>query len=46
VGAAQTWASGYLNSLQSWSYAKDAFDKLSSLTAQRLAALRGVTPPQ
>ena len=46
VGAAQTWASGYLNSFQSWSYAKDAFDKWSSVTAQRLAALRGVTPPQ
>ena len=41
VGAAQTWASGYLNSFQSWSYAKDAFDKWSLLIAQRLAALRG-----
>lgn len=42
--AAQTWASGYLNSFQSWSYAKDAFAKWSALTAQRLAALRGVSP--
>ena len=44
TGAAQTWASGYLNSFQSWAYAKNAFDKWSMLTAQRLAALRGVTP--
>ncbi len=44
AGAAQTWASGYLNSFQSWSYAKNAFDRWSTLTAQRLAALRGVTP--
>jgi hypothetical protein len=43
AGAAQTWASGYLNSFQSWSYAKNAFDKWSALTAQRLAALRGGT---
>lgn len=42
VGAAQTWASGYLNSFQSWSYAKNAFDKWSALTAQRLAELRGL----
>ncbi len=41
VGAAQTWASGYVNSFQSWSYAKNAFDKWSALTAQRFAALRG-----
>ena len=44
--AAQTWASGYLNSFQSWSYAKNAFDKWSALTAQRLAALRGVGSPK
>ena len=44
AGAAQTWASGYVNSFQSWSYAKNAFDKWSTLTAQRLAALRGVRP--
>jgi len=43
---AQTWASGYLNSFQEWSYAKNAFDKWSALTAQRLAALRGVAPPK
>jgi hypothetical protein len=40
VGAAQTWASGYLNSFQQWSYAKNAFDKWSMLIAQRLAQLR------
>jgi len=44
TGAAQTWASGYLNSFQSWSYAKNAFDKWSALTAERLAALRGAGP--
>ena len=44
VGAAQTWASGYLNSFQSWSYAKDAFDKWSFLTAERFAAMHGVGP--
>jgi hypothetical protein len=41
AGAAQTWASGYVNSFQSWSYARNAFDKWSALTAKRLAALRG-----
>ncbi|MFT3849959.1 MAG: DUF3313 domain-containing protein [Propionivibrio sp.] len=40
-GAAQTWAGGYLNSFQSWSYAKNAFDKWSLLVAQRFAHLRG-----
>lgn len=45
VGAAQTWASGYLNSFQAWSYAKNAFDKWSLLVARRFAELRGVTPP-
>lgn len=44
VGVAQTWASGYLNSFQSWSYAKNAFDKWSALTAKRFAELRGVKP--
>lgn len=39
-GAAQTWAGGYLNSFQSWSYAKNAFDKWSSQVAQRVTALR------
>jgi len=42
VGAAQTWASGYLNSFESWAYAKNAFDKWSALTATRFAELRGV----
>lgn len=42
AGAAQTWASGYVNSFQSWSYAKNAFDKWAELTAKRLAELRGV----
>jgi hypothetical protein len=44
VGAAQTWASGYLNSFQQWSYAKDAIDKWSLLVAQRFAQLRGAAP--
>lgn len=42
TGAAQTWASGYVNSFQAWSYAKNAFDKWSLLVAERLAHLRGV----
>ena len=46
VGAAQTWASGYMNSFQAWSYAKNAFDKWSLLLARRLAELRGVAPKQ
>jgi hypothetical protein len=41
AGAAQTWATGYMNSFQSWSYAKDAFDKWAALTAKRLSELRG-----
>ena len=41
VGAAETWASGYLNSFQSWAYAQNAFDKWSALLAKRLAELRG-----
>ena len=45
VGTAQTWASGYMNSFQAWSYAKNAFDKWSMLVAKRFAELRGVTPP-
>lgn len=40
MGAAQTWAGGYLNSFQSWSYAKNAFDKWSVLIAQRLGQMR------
>lgn len=42
AGAAQTWASGYLNSFQSWAYARNAFDKWSELTAKRFAELRAV----
>jgi hypothetical protein len=41
---AQTWASGYMNSFQNWSYAKNAFDKRSELTARRIARRRGVAP--
>jgi hypothetical protein len=44
AGAAQTWASGYVNSFQGWAYAKNAFDKWAELTAQRIAALRGAAP--
>ena len=44
AGAAQTWASGYLNSFESWAYAKDAFDKWAAMTAKRFAELRGVAP--
>jgi len=40
--AAQTWASGYLNSFEAWTYAKNAFDKWSLLIARRFAELRGV----
>jgi hypothetical protein len=43
-GVASTWANGYLNSFQSWSYAKNAFDKWSMLVAKRFAELRGVKP--
>jgi len=39
-GAAQTWAGGYMNSFQAWSYAKNAFDKWSALVANRIAELR------
>jgi hypothetical protein len=41
---ASTWANGYMNSFQAWSYAKNAFDKWSMLVAKRFAELRGVTP--
>lgn len=44
MGAAQTWANGYLNSFQSWSYAKDAFDKWSALIALRITQLRSDKP--
>lgn len=42
ANAVSTWASGYMGSFQSWSYAKSAFDKWSMQVAQRFAALRGV----
>jgi hypothetical protein len=42
--AARTWASGYMNSFQSWAYAKNAFDKWSMLVAQRFKVLRVGTP--
>jgi len=37
--AVSTWANGYMNSFQSWSYAKNAFDKWSMLVAQRFKEL-------
>lgn len=37
--AADTWANGYMNSFQSWNYAKNAFDKWSMLVAQRFKEL-------
>ncbi len=37
--AVDTWANGYMNSFQSWNYAKNAFDKWSLLVAQRFKAL-------
>jgi hypothetical protein len=46
VGAAQTWANGYLSSFQAWQYAKEAFDKWSLLVATRFAELRGVKAQQ
>jgi len=39
--AVSTWANGYMNSFQAWSYAKNAFDKWSILVAQRFKELRG-----
>lgn len=44
TGAVTTWTSGYFNSFQAWSYAKNAFDKWAKMTAERLAKLRGVVP--
>jgi hypothetical protein len=46
VGAAQTWANGYMSSFQAWQYAKEAFDKWSLLVATRFAELRGVKAQQ
>ena len=33
-----------MNSFHAWSYARSAFDKWSTLTAERLANLRRVSP--
>jgi len=44
--AASTWANGYMNSFQAWSYAKNAFDKWSLLVAERFKALGVGTPPK
>jgi hypothetical protein len=44
TNAVSTWVSGYMGSFQSWSYAKNAFDKWSTLVAQRFATLRGGVP--
>ena len=44
VNTAQTYAAGYMNSFQAWSYAKNAFDKWSLLVATRFAELRGLSP--
>ena len=46
VGAAKTWASGYVGSFQAWTYAQNAFDKWSLQVAQRLAQLRSGTRAQ
>jgi hypothetical protein len=42
--AVDTWANGYMNSFQAWSYAKNAFDKWSMLVAQRFKELGMGTP--
>ena len=44
-GATATWINGYMNSFQSWSYARNAFDKWALLLSKRLADLRGVKLP-
>lgn len=44
VNAAKTWAGGYLNSFQSWSYAQNAFDKWSTLVALRITQMRDEKP--
>jgi len=44
VDAAKNWASGTVDSFDSWAYAKDAFDKWSALTAKRFSELRGASP--
>jgi hypothetical protein len=39
--AADAWVNGYLDSFQSWTYAKDAFDKWAADFARRFNQLRG-----
>jgi len=46
AGATDTWVKGYMSSFQSWSYARDAFDKWARQIAARFAVLRGVEPPR
>lgn len=46
AGATNTWVKGYMSSFQSWSYARDAFDKWARQIAARFAVLRGVEPPR
>ena len=43
-GAVTAWANGYIQSFQSWSYAKDAFDKWAVVFARRFDELRGIKP--
>jgi len=44
AGATDAWVKGYMSSFQSWTYARDAFDKWSMLIAERFAVLRGIKP--
>jgi hypothetical protein len=44
AGATDTWVKGYMSSFQSWSYAREAFDKWSRQIANQLAVLRGIEP--
>jgi hypothetical protein len=41
---AHTGFSGYIESFQSWGYAKDAFDKWAAVFARRFDELRGIKP--
>jgi hypothetical protein len=45
TNATTTWVNGYMDSFTSWSYAKDAFDKWSTLFAERFNKLRGNAAP-
>jgi len=38
--AAEAWLNGYVSSFQSWTYARDAFNKWSAVFARRFARLR------